>query len=216
MDTTSAVGALVLTAIAAGALYFLVFCGKAPSILKSLVKTLSIAALAGASYMASGHVSLTLALSFSALGDLLLSRDGDAPFLGGILAFGAAHVAYIVLMAPHGITVNADAPTVILLTAAGIMAALLFVNAGRMRSPVLAYVMVITAMGLAALSLPPRMWIVLIPAGLFIFSDVVIGLERFVLHRNSPILAVTPYLIWSSYFAAQLMFLFAYSLLWIT
>ena len=70
-------------------------------------------------------------------------------------------------------------------------------------------------MGLAALGLPLTQpaGIALIGAALFILSDAVLSLELFVLPATHAARRVTPFVIWSTYWLAQAVFLMAFALI---
>ena len=79
---------LLLGASAALGLIYLLFMTRSePTVLRSVVKTGSIALLA---VVAMPVPLLALALGLSALGDLALSRNGERAFLAGIGAFASA------------------------------------------------------------------------------------------------------------------------------
>lgn len=77
---------------------YLKFTGNPTSWLRSILKTLPVALFALAAIVYQGPVWLILALVFSAIGDLALSRPSTKWFLTGMIAFAAAHLGYIVLM----------------------------------------------------------------------------------------------------------------------
>ncbi|MFT5343357.1 MAG: putative membrane protein YhhN [Paracoccaceae bacterium] len=195
-----AVGYLALTARPAG-------------VLRSVVKTTAVAALAVAAVLAQAPVMLAVALALCALGDLLLSRDGDAAFMGGIAAFAAGHLAYIALFLLHplaDIGRIGDVPQV--WVAAGlvllgvVMARLLAPRAGSLRGPVLGYIPIILGMGVAVLALPetgPGPGWALVAAFAFVASDMVLASEKFLLTEGHPALRWTPYVVWPLYWGAQ-------------
>jgi len=137
---------------------------------------------------------ISIGLGFSVLGDILLAIPADL-FVFGLAAFLCAHLAY--LRGYCGITLRPALPALIFSAITGI--ALLGVLAshglGPLLIPVALYALAISAMlwralacgGLAALG-----------AGLFVFSDSLIGIDRFV----SPF-AAAPYLIILAYWLGQ-------------
>lgn len=203
-------------------IYLLAFCWLGASVLKSAVKTLAVGLLAVAAIYAQAPLWLIAALALGSVGDFFLSREGDRAFLFGLVAFAAAHLAYVVLFLSHPVfdarllidPPRAVAAVVLGLFAAG-MARLLWPRTGALRLPVMAYLVIICAMGLAALGLPLTQpaGIALIGAALFILSDAVLSLELFVLPATHAARRVTPFVIWSTYWLAQAVFLMAFALI---
>jgi uncharacterized membrane protein YhhN len=134
-----------------------------------------------------------IGLIFSLLGDVLLMLPGRF-FMGGLIAFFAAHVFYITGFVQQPLEPRWEAAVPILL----VMGAFITLN-GRIHTglrikgeealtiPVIAYSVIISLMWLAAISTFFRTgWQVLpsllvsIGAGLFFVSDSVLALDRFV------------------------------------
>nr|WP_230981801.1 lysoplasmalogenase [Ruegeria pomeroyi] len=186
------------------------------SLMRSAVKTASVALLALMVLVSGGPVLLVLALALCALGDWLLSRETEATFMAGVGAFAAGHLAYVALFLTHPASdtgqLAAQWPLVAGLAALGlVMASLLAPRAGDLKGPVLAYVPIILGMGLAALTLPQAgvlAW-VLPAAAAFIASDMILATEKFLLPPGHPALRLTPYLVWPLYWGAQMGFALA-------
>ncbi|MDU9004861.1 lysoplasmalogenase family protein [Sedimentitalea todarodis] len=193
------------------ALTYLPLARRPAGLVRSLVKTASVAGLAVSASLA-GEFGLATALGLCALGDLLLSRDGDGPFAAGVAAFAAGHVGYISLflsLPESELSRLPNSPTLVavlsLLGLGGLMAVLLAPRAGNLRLPVLLYIPIILGMGLAALTLPssgPLAW-VLVAALAFVLSDMTLATERFLLPAGHPALRVMPWVIWVLYWGAQ-------------
>lgn len=208
---TTVWGPIGLSAVLA--VWFLVrFSWAGPSRAKTIVKTASVAGLAVAAVVAEGPLWLVVALSFGALGDFFLSREGVRPFLSGLIAFALAHLAYVLLVFSTGSPLSFGPLAVGVGVFGVVMAAVLVPRAGALRWAVLAYVGIICAMGAGTLSLPASYATAMWAAVLFMMSDTFIGLERFVWGGTNPLRRVSPYLIWATYWAAQLLFLFAFAL----
>ena len=205
---------LALVGGAAGlSLWFLLrFSWQGPSLTKTLVKTGAVAGLALAALIAGGSVWLVAALGLGALGDFFLSRDGERAFLAGLMAFALAHLAYIALMVLADVPLAFGVPAIGVGIFAGVMLVILFPRAGDLRWPVVGYVGIIAAMGVIAVSLPASFAIAMVAALLFMTSDMILGLERFVWSPANPIRRAAPYLIWTTYWLAQLLFLIAFAL----
>lgn len=191
------------------ALWFLAgFCWRAASWPKTVVKTASVALLAGAGAVAGVPGLLVGALALGAVGDYALSRPGARAFLAGLVAFALAHLAYVALLAGQGWRWPQPWAVAGLGLFAGVMAARLWPRAGALRGPVMIYVAIIAAMGVAAFGTgQPRL---IVPALLFIASDAVLSAEMFLLGDGHRARRVTPFAIWSTYWLAQAGFLAAF------
>jgi len=169
------------------------------------IKTVAIGALALAAFL-SGFAVLGLALSLCAMGDLALSRPGERAFLWGMIAFGAAHLAYIVLIMSYG-SIGWVGPGIftgcVITLAAFCMIYRLWPVAGALRWPVMGYIAVILGMGLVAL----QNGLFHIPALLFILSDILVAYQRFLTPIDSRWRGLQSFGIWVFYYLAQLGFL---------
>lgn len=204
------------------ALIYLPLARCPPGSMRSLVKTTSVAGLAVSASIA-GEFGLALALGFCALGDLLLSRDGDTAFVAGVAAFAVGHVGYIHLfttLSESDFTRMLHAPALLgVLSLLGLglglgalMAVIVAPRAGNLRLPVLLYVPIILGMGMAALALPttgPLSWAI-VAAFAFILSDTTLAAERFLLPAGHAALRLTPWAIWALYWGAQVGFYLAF------
>ena len=202
------------------ALGYLSICARPTSELRSLLKTAAVMLLAIAAGISGAHWLLVAALALCAVGDWMLSRDGDGAFMAGIGAFAAGHLVYVVLFITHPLANPArwsDMPQplfIFALLALGIgMAFLLMPRAGDLQGPVMGYIPIILAMGLAVLVLPAEgaVRFALPAALLFILSDMVLASERFLLRDGHPAQPIMPYLIWASYWLAQFGFFIAFT-----
>ncbi len=206
-------------AAALAALAYLGLTARDPSPLRSVTKTTSVALLAVAALLASGPLWLVLALAFCALGDFCLSRQGEQAFMAGVGAFAAGHLAYVILFlqGPSGdfaqIWQLPDLLLTLALLALGLgMIRVLAPRAGDLKIPVMIYIPIILAMGLAALSLPERALPWVLPAALaFMVSDVVLAFETFVLDQDHRLRRMTPYVVWPLYWGAQAGFYLSFS-----
>lgn len=202
------------------ALGYLAICARPTSELRSLLKTAAVMLLAISAGLAGATWLLVAALALCAVGDWMLSRDGDGAFMAGVVAFAAGHLVYVVLFLTHpaadpGRWSYMPQPLLIFaLLALGIgMAWLLMPRAGDLQGPVMAYIPIILAMGLAVLVLPSdgALRFALPAALLFILSDMVLASEKFLLPGGHPAQVLTPYLIWGAYWLAQFGFLMAFA-----
>lgn len=185
----------------------------APSPLRSQAKAGSVAILGLIALGAGLPVALVAALFLSALGDWCLSRDGGGAFLAGMAAFGAAHVAYLVLFLNTGIVGQPPAPLLfavaIGLAALGFLAFVL-PGAGVFRWPVTVYAALIAAMVWAAILLPERHLLASLGAVVFMASDMMIALEKFRPDLPPRLRAGFGPAIWLTYWPAQALILLAF------
>ena len=183
--------------------------------LRSLTKTAAVALLALAAAMLGAPVLLVLALGACAVGDFCLSRDGETYFMGGVGAFALGHLAYITLFLglaesdpSHLLQMPQLMLVLVLICIGAAMAVLLVPRAGALKGAVLCYIPIILGMGVAALTVPGQgVLIWLLPAALlFILSDMVLAVETFVLKPDHPARRVTSYVVWVTYWGAQVGF----------
>lgn len=136
--------------------------------------------------------SILVGLALGWIGDVCLAKPGRGWFLGGLIAFLAGHLAYVVAfaaIAPPGTWLRAWMALPLCVSAAALI--WLWPHAGKMRGAVLAYVAVITAMVIGAIATalklteldggtPPLAVKILLGATLFYASDLAVARERFV------------------------------------
>lgn len=176
-----------------------------------LIKAIPAASLA---LLAITHVSglqgtlLALGFLFSAGGDIALELDRENYFVIGLALFLVAHLFYIGAFLQDARLEQARWPAlVLLLLYSGVLTVLLWPALEALRLPVLAYMVVITAMGMVAALRPgPGAWLVLAGAFLFILSDSLIAIDKFL--RPVP---AGRYAVMVTYYSAQL--LIAYGML---
>lgn len=151
---------------------------------------------------------LSLALAFSWLGDIFLLYVAGNPmnFTAGLASFLVAHIFYIACflqMTETRVTTLQLKMVIPFAVFCIALLAILYPSLGDMRLPVIAYGMVITSMGIAALHRLGKtsrysFGFVFTGALLFIASDSLIAVNKFLSPFNS-----APYLIMLTYIAAQ-------------
>ena len=202
MSFTAPVAAQMLISITAASAYLLFYVRRPPSLNRTVIKTLAIAALAALAVIMDGPWLLVAALALSALGDLFISRDGEAAFLAGLGSFLCAHIAYVALF--WGVAGGASP---IFAIAFGVYAVCmlrwLWPHLAEMKAPVCAYIAVIYAMGVVAAGAPVALWPVIAGAALFVISDSVLAAETFVF-KDAPRRWTAP-VIWTTYYASQVL-----------
>ena len=139
-------------------------------------------------------INLFAALLFSMGGDVLLEIGYFVP---GLVSFLTAQIAYSVLFARHYSNWKKNFPVVVsLIIFSLVMSWVMWNSAGDMRIPVLAYLAVISFMGLTAASSSIKG--VTLGALVFIASDSFIAINRFV--RDVP---ASGWLVMITYYLAQ-------------
>ncbi|MFQ6574292.1 lysoplasmalogenase [Pseudomonas sp. UM16] len=137
---------------------------------------------------------IMIGLGFSLLGDILLAVPGDL-FVFGLAAFLCAHLAYL-----RGYVSETRQPAIwalaiSLMVGAALLALLISHGLGELLIPVTVYALAISAMLWRALACGG---IAALGAIAFVFSDSLIGIDRFVGHFQA-----APYLIILAYWLGQ-------------
>ncbi|WP_328616237.1 lysoplasmalogenase [Amycolatopsis sp. NBC_00355] len=146
---------------------------------RRLTKSLLVPALAAAAPPPDAGLAVGLACSW--IGDLALLGSTDRHFRAGVAAFAVAHAGYAASFAAR-----AGRPPLrraVPITAAGVGGAWFFGRAaGALAGPVRGYALAIAAMAVTAAGLRgPGAGRAATGAGVFMLSDALIGLRRFVL-----------------------------------
>lgn len=187
--------------VIAALLYGVAFCWRAPSALRTAVKTTALGALALFAAANGAPVLLIAALALSALGDWALARPGESRFLIGLSSFALAHLCYIFLLVPGaGMPPMGLAALVIGLALS--THCWLLPRTDRLRGAVTLYVVLITVMGLLALS--QEYGLLRAGALAFIASDALLALQLFRLPRDSRWHLPASILLWALYVSGQL------------
>jgi uncharacterized membrane protein YhhN len=145
-----------------------------------------------------------LALLFSAAGDAFLAYDGKRLFVPGLASFLVTHVLYAVVFvlatkdAAASMSVGRKVTLAVIPTFAVAYSVVLWPNLGELTIPVMVYITAIVVM--AMLSLRVRAIWVPLGAVLFMVSDSLISLEKFLWQA-----AWVGPLVWITYALAQLM-----------
>ncbi|MEC7764317.1 MAG: lysoplasmalogenase [Pseudomonadota bacterium] len=203
---------LVWTGILAAMIY-LPMTEDEPSWPRTVVKALPLIFFAYAAWQSGNTAFLVAGLFLSALGDMALSRLNRQTFLFGLAAFALAHLLYILhfLVLSDAALWEAfvrNAPMAIFLVAYALMAEIWLVPyAMDLKWPVRVYVVLITLMGLAALTLP--MGTAFLGAAFFIASDTLLAFQLFRLDDENPMTGRIGWAIWIFYIAGQAMILSA-------
>ncbi|BBO76048.1 hypothetical protein DSCW_34650 [Desulfosarcina widdelii] len=142
-----------------------------------------------------------LGLVFSGVGDIVLELAGDSLFAVGLGAFLTAHLFYIAAFTKGIRFKGARGMVAAAIMVYGCLIGFVMVpNLGDMLVPVLAYLLVIVAMGVLAALGGVNHWLVVAGACLFIASDSLIAVNRFIAPvPNSGLL------IMATYYPAQLL-----------
>lgn len=200
------IGALTILALVSAALHIRAEYGAGARLQVYVFKTLTvlfIIAIALQSTPSTYRHLIVAGLLFSLAGDIFLMLPRDR-FIAGLVSFLVAHIFYIIAFTIDGARGRTSFPAAAaLLLYGGIMLRLLFPLLGRMKVPVLVYVLVILLMVWQA----ANRWLgaetstalpALAGASLFAVSDSVLALNRF--RRRFP---SAQFLILTTYYAAQ-------------
>jgi alkenylglycerophosphocholine/alkenylglycerophosphoethanolamine hydrolase len=175
-----------------------------------LVKTIPIlclAVLAFSNIPGIKGILIGVGLLFSGCGDVLLHIDGVAYFVHGLGAFLIAHLFYIAAFISQPAITRGRLPVLLAIGVYGVvMGVLLFPHLGDMLIPVAAYLFIILAMGISAALGTANHTLVIAGAGLFILSDSLIAINRFLMPVPQSDL-----LIMITYYLAQLFITFGSS-----
>lgn len=209
-------GTLIFSA--ALSLFYLLMQSRQPSPRRTIAKAGSIALLAVLTFLEGGPLLLLVALLFCAAGDAFLAQDGEPAFLGGLASFLTGHLVYVVLFLMHG-----DGPDIIseqpwrlilpLVAVAGavvLLRRLLPAVGPSLRLPVTVYVVAIASMMLTAAMVPAPL--AMIGAALFVASDAILAIEKFLLPPTSPYGAWARPAVWILYYLAQVAITLAFLL----
>ncbi len=137
---------------------------------------------------------ITIGLGFSLLGDILLAVPGDL-FVFGLAAFLCAHLAYLRGYLSETRERATSALVISALVGITLLAVLISHGLGELLIPVTVYALAISAMLWRALACGG---IAALGAIAFVFSDSLIGIDRFVGHFQA-----APYLIILAYWLGQ-------------
>ena len=142
-----------------------------------------------------------MGLFFSGVGDIVLELDRDSLFTLGLGAFLVAHLFYITAF-KKGIQFKGPRVMVaaVILVYGCLIAFVMIPNLGDMLGPVVAYLLVIVAMGILAALSGVNHWFVVIGACLFIASDSIIAVNYFITSVPN-----SSFWIMSTYYPAQLL-----------
>ncbi len=132
-------------------------------------------------------------LVLGAIGDILLMYESDRAFLAGLVAFLGGHLAYVVafsqIVSPRRWADGAMVPVVAAtMIAAAVVLRWLWPRLGRMRLPVIGYLLVITAMVIGGIAVtihgtavdPTAGMLATAGAVAFYASDLAVARDRFV------------------------------------
>jgi uncharacterized membrane protein YhhN len=150
---------------------------------------------------------LTFALLASAAGDAFLAIDGERLFVPGLASFLLTHLMYAVIFVQSSRTSRASltgwrgVALVVIPVFAVLFTAVLYPKLGGFAAPVVLYMLAIITM--TVLSLRLNTWMVALGATLFVISDSLLALDKFL--WSAPWIGPA---IWVTYALAQLLIVF--------
>ena len=176
----------IVTAVATGATVAAILRQQGPALAFKMVAStgfLVIALAAGALRPDYGYIVL-VALVCCWFGDLALGLPGEKPFLAGLVSFLLGHVGFVAAFWMRGVAFKWSLGSLVILIPLGVVLLVWMYPhvPTTLRGPVIAYVLVITAMvafaagahGAGASSL------ILVGAAVFYVSDIFVARARFV------------------------------------
>jgi len=178
---------------------------KRGGMVRTVIKTLPLALFAMAAWMENAPWLLVAGFTLSALGDAFLAHEGDRMFMAGLGSFLTAHLLFAVLFYTLADDLAGAWPIVtgICVFALGFGTALVR-QAGPLAFPVAVYVLAIAGMGITASATGG--W-VLAGAISFMISDALLGIEKFLLQKESHWQVLTSPGVWVLYIGGQAMIL---------
>ena len=205
---STANGLLLLSVVAAVLYSFMVH--RPPTWRRTIAKTAGVFLLGLLAYSVGGPLLLALALMASAAGDAALAAEEERWFLPGLIAFLLAHLLYVALFATGsaGMGILIAEPLRGLWVLAIAIAALILLSRllpavpAAMRMPVIVYALAIAAMGIVSVTVPG--YVVAVGATLFIVSDAILAIRKYLMAETSPHEVWAGYAVWVFYYAAQL------------
>jgi uncharacterized membrane protein YhhN len=173
---------------------------------EAVVKAGAVAVLALGGWAMGAAPAVVIGLALGAAGDFALARPGARWFLAGMAAFAAGHLAYVAGFA----AMAAGWPPLWLGAALVLLAASTEVwlapHTGGLRWPVRGYVAVIVAMAGVAGGLPAGHGLLQLGVAMFLASDLLLSLDRFVL-RDAAARRLCALALWPLYWGGQAMIL---------
>lgn len=204
--------ALAAISLAASLVYGIILVGRPPSLLRLVVKTAAVAALAVLAWRTQNGLLLVAALALSALGDAFMA-DPKRFLPAGMASFLLAHIAYIVLFFPllQPELVAQEPWRLVAIAATAAVASVLFVwlwpTLGKLKAAVAAYVLAIGTMVIESLMLAPEFWPVTLGAALFMASDAILAAQLFREAKLAGSQRLTQWAVWFLYWGAQALIL---------
>lgn len=179
----------IFTVITVLALVVLLAGERSNETLRNIAKPIASAGFLGVALSAgaldSGYGGwIFLGLMLGAAGDVLLLGASRGAFLAGLISFLLGHVAYVVGFSTLGLGPTATSVTAVVIALVAVVVFLWLRPhlPGGMVAPVLAYVLVISAMVIVAVGAYGNGATILVPVGalLFFVSDLFVARDRFV------------------------------------
>lgn len=189
----------------AAALFFIVTLGVKPYRFSYAVKALPVfllAVAAGAGMPGARGILLAAAFLCSCTGDIILELDRGKLFVHGLAAFLVAHLFFIpVFYNCPQFTISTSVVMVVLLLYGACLASILLPHLQKeLKAPVIAYLIIIMAMGLSAAAGGENHYLVVVGAVLFIVSDSIIAVDKFLFN-----IRYKDFFIMTTYYLGQLL-----------
>jgi uncharacterized membrane protein YhhN len=148
--------------------------------LVKIVPIISLAIVAIVNIQGTKGKLIFIGLIFSAVGDVFLAISGKVFFVYGLSAFALAHTMYISAFIRNPSIRRSRFLLILIFILYGIsILYILLPNLGKMTLPVIAYIIVISLMGISSALGKKNHYLVIIGAILFIVSDSIIAVNMF-------------------------------------
>lgn len=214
-ESTTHTGLLALSLTAA--ILYAVTAPAPGSVSRMITKTAAISCLAILSMRRNMPFFLIAAQISSAIGDAFLVWEADVNFLCGLGSFLVGHLFYLTLFAQSGnrvVMIRSESwrqytALALLVLSSGTFSLILWPRLTRdLRFPVLFYSVAIYTMVLTALTMAESS--VIIGAIMFMTSDTILALQKFVVDKKSHHQTWMEYAVWVLYYAGQALIMRGY------
>ncbi|WP_186644810.1 lysoplasmalogenase [Fluviispira vulneris] len=146
----------------------------------------------------------TAALVFSSVGDIFLAYSEEKYFVHGLVSFLLSHIIYSFIFIKYAgnISENFWQKLILVITISiyfVVMLRVLYKRLGNLKIPVFIYMGVLACMVIGSIFVINFNYILIIGAFLFAISDSILAIQKFVKTIKG-----SAYMIWASYYLAQL------------
>lgn len=194
--------------VVAALIYGLALTGRPPSVVRTLVKTVPVGALAVLAFLSGAPWLLAAGLMLCAVGDAFLAGDPRRWLTPGLGAFLLGHILYVFLFQETrdpalDMTTPQLAGCVAVGAAAVAMLARLWKALGTLRPAVILYVIAIAVMVGSSFLLDAVFWPAMVGAAAFMASDAILSIDLFREEKLFGSDRLTRWAVWFLYYGGQ-------------